>query len=80
MPAALEAHEGFKGAIATTELTLQFEVPDAPEGTEQTYLITLAGGSVQATAGPGASPDVTITNTYETAVAIWNLRTPRWLS
>ena len=68
--AALQAHEGFKSAIAGTELTLQFEVPDAPEGTERTYLITLSGGSVQATAGPGASPDVTITNSYETAIAI----------
>ena len=67
---ALQAHEGFKGATATTELTLQFEVSDAPEGTEHTYLITLSGGSVQASAGPGASPDVTITNSYETAAAI----------
>jgi len=68
--AALQAHEGFKGAIAGTELTLQFEVPDAPEGTERTYLIAISGGGVQATAGPGASPDVTITNSYETAIAI----------
>ena len=67
---ALQAHEGFKGATATTELTLQFEVSDAPAGTEPVYLITLGGGSVQATAGPGASPDVTIVNTYETAVAV----------
>ena len=68
--AALEAHEGFKGAIVGTELALQFEVPDAPEGTSGTYLIAVSGGSVQATAGPGASPDVTITNSYETAIAI----------
>jgi len=68
--AALGAHEGFKGAIAGTELALQFEVPDAPEGTAGTYLIAVSGGSVQATAGPGASPDVTITNSYETAIAI----------
>ena len=67
---ALQAHEGFKGATTTTELTLQFEVSDAPAGTEPVYLITLGGGSVQATAGPGASPDVTIVNTYETAVAV----------
>ena len=67
---ALQAHEGFKGATATTELTLQFEVSDAPAGTEPVYLITLGGGSVQATAGPGAGPDVTIVNSYETAVAV----------
>ncbi len=70
LAAALQAHEGFKSATASTELTLQFEIPDAPEGTEHTYLITLSGGSVQASAGPGASPDVTITNNYETARAI----------
>ena len=70
LAAALQAHEGFKSATASTELTLQFEIPDAPEGTEHTYLITLSGGSVQASAGPGAGPDVTITNSYETAAAI----------
>ena len=70
LAAALEAHEGFKSAIANTELTLQFDVTDAPEGALGTYLITIGGGGVQASAGPGASPDVTITNNYETAVAI----------
>ncbi len=70
LTAALQAHEGFRSATATTELTLQFEIPDAPEGTEHTYLITLGGGTIQASAGAGASPDVTITNSYETAAAI----------
>ncbi|MBN2114056.1 MAG: SCP2 sterol-binding domain-containing protein [Acidimicrobiia bacterium] len=70
LTAALEGHEGFKSAIASTELTLQFEVPDAPEGTEGTYLITISGGSVRATPGPGENPEVTIINNYETAVAI----------
>lgn len=70
LTAALKAHEGFTSAIAGTELTLQFEIPDAPEGTEGTYLITISGGSVEAAAGPGENPDVTITNSYETAVAI----------
>ena len=70
LTAALDAHAGFKSAIASTELTLQFEVPDAPAGTEGVYVIAVSGGGVTATAGPGASPDVTITNNYETAVAI----------
>ena len=70
LTAALEAHAGFKSAIASTELSLQFEVPDAPEGTEKTYLIGISGGGVSASAGPGASPDVTISNNYETAIAI----------
>ena len=67
---ALNAHEGFKSATATTELTLQFEVTDAPEGMEKTYLVALSGGSAQASAGPGASPDVTISSNFETAAAI----------
>ena len=70
LTAALEAHAGFKGAIASTELSLQFDTTDAPEGTEKNYLISISGGSAAATAGPGASADVTITNNYETAVAI----------
>jgi putative sterol carrier protein len=67
---ALAAHEGFRSAISNTEMTLQFNVPDAPPGTEGTYLISIAGGMAQATAGPGENPDVTITNSYETAAAI----------
>jgi putative sterol carrier protein len=68
--AALEAHQGFKDAIATTELSLQFEVTDAPEGTLSTYLVTISGGSARATAGPGDNPDVIVKNDYATAVAI----------
>lgn len=70
LTATLGTHEGFMSAIASTELSLQFEVPDAPEGTQGVYLIEISGGTVRATAGPGASPDVTITNNYETAVAL----------
>ncbi len=66
----VNANESFKAAIATVELTLQFEVTDAPEGTEGTYHLAIADGTL--TAGPGAAdePDATITNDYATAVAI----------
>jgi putative sterol carrier protein len=70
LTATLAAHEGFKSAIGNTELSLQFDVPDAPEGSEKSYLIAIGGGAARATAGAGASPDVTITENYETAVAM----------
>jgi len=64
LTATLEAHQGFKSAIGNTELTLQFDIP------EGSYLVTIGGGSVKLVPGGGAAPDVTITNNYETAVAI----------
>jgi len=66
----LNAHEGFASSIANTELALQFEVPDAPEGTEGTYYLKIADG--QAVCGTGAldDADATISNDYETAIAI----------
>jgi len=70
LTATLAAHDGFRSAIGNLEMTLQFEVPDAPEGTEKVYLITIGGGLARATAGPGQNPDVTITNSYQTAMAL----------
>lgn len=70
LTAALAAHDGFKSAISNTQLSLQFEVPDAPEGAEKVYTITVEGGAARVVAGPGASPDITIVNNYETAAAL----------
>lgn len=70
LSAALAAHEGFSKAIASTEISLQFEVTDAPEGAESVYAITVAGGAARVAAGPAESPDVTIASNYETAAAI----------
>jgi putative sterol carrier protein len=67
---ALNAHAGFKGAIANVDLTMQFAVSDAPADKETHYYIDVADGSVLAAAGDAAEPDVTITNNYETAVAL----------
>jgi putative sterol carrier protein len=67
---ALNAHSGFKGAIANVDLTLQFSVGDAPAEKESRYYIDVADGSVLAAPGDAAEPDVTITNNYETAVAL----------
>ena len=66
----LNGHDGFKAAIANVDLSLQFEVTDAPEGSESRYFISVGGGTAEAGAGDAEAPDVTITNNYETAVAV----------
>ena len=68
--AAVSTHEGFVSSIGDVDLTLQFEVPDAPEGAETTYFMQIANGQLAAGAGPAEAPDATITNDYETAAAI----------
>jgi putative sterol carrier protein len=66
----LNGHDGFKNAIANVELTLQFEVSDAPEGSEDHYYVSVSGGSAAAVAGDAEAPDASISNNYETAVAV----------
>lgn len=66
----VNAHDGFKNAIANVDLTLQFEVTDAPEETNNHYYIAIAEGVAKAVAGDADEPDATITNNYETATAI----------
>lgn len=70
LSAALAAHEGFSQAIASADISLQFEVTDAPEGAEKIYSIVVKGGNATVAAGPLDSPDVTIANNYETAAAM----------
>ena len=67
---ALNAHAGFKAAIANVDLTLQFAVTDAPVGTEGRYFVDVAEGKALAAPGDADEPDATITNTYETSVAM----------
>ena len=66
----VNANDEFTTAIANVDLTLQFETTDAPEGTEGTYYLAIADGGLAAAAGPAEEPDATISNDYETAVAI----------
>jgi len=66
----INAHDGFKSAIASVDLTLQFETSDAPEGTEAVYHIAIADGTATAAPGPAEDADATIGSTYETAVAM----------
>ena len=56
----LNGHDGFSSAIANVDLSLQFEVSDAPKGSESSYAIAIADGRA----------DVTISNDYATAVAV----------
>lgn len=67
---ALNAHDGFKNAIAGVELTLQFEVTDPPEGAEKRYHIAIAEAAAAAEAGDADEPDATISSDYATATAI----------
>jgi len=66
----VNGHDGFKNAIANVDLTLQFEITDAPEGTENRYYVSVSDGAAQAVAGDADAPDATITNDYETAITI----------
>lgn len=66
----VNGHDGFKQAITDIELTLQFEVTDAPEGSESRYYIAIGGGSAEAVPGDADNPDASIANDYETATAI----------
>lgn len=67
---AINAHEGFRSAIANVELTLQFEVTDPPEGALERYYVALTGGEAVAAPGDADNADASITNNYETAVAV----------
>jgi len=67
---ALDGHAGFQGAIAGKELALQFKVTDMPDGGEVDYYVNIAGDAAGVGLGELEAGDVTVTNSYETAVAI----------
>jgi putative sterol carrier protein len=66
---ALNAHEGFKGAMGANELTLQFNVSDGPDG-DVAYYMQAAGGTATVALGTVDGADVTVGQTYDTAAAI----------
>jgi putative sterol carrier protein len=59
----------YQAATATTDLTLQFVVTDAPDGDVE-YNVTMANGSTSFAPGALEGADATIRNNYETAMAI----------
>lgn len=69
MTSALNASDEFKSAASGQQTKLQQVVSDAPEG-ESKYYFTLDNGSAEVGLGEVADADATITQNYETAVAI----------
>ncbi len=67
--AALNAHEGFRNAIGPADLAIQFSTADAPDG-EVDYFLRASGGSTDLGIGTVENPDVTVKQTYDTAIAI----------
>lgn len=67
--AALNAHEGFRNAIGTADLTIQFNTADAPDG-DVDYYLQSTGGNTTLGVGSTEAADVTVKQSYETAAAI----------
>ncbi len=67
--AALNDHEGWKNAIGTADLGIQFQTEDSPEG-EVNYYLSAKGGNATMSLGELQSPDVTVKQSYDTASAI----------
>ncbi len=66
---ALNSHEGFKNAIGAADLAIQFHVDDTPDG-EADYYLKTSGGVANLALGAVEDPDVTVKQSYDTAVAI----------
>ncbi|HZA60430.1 MAG TPA: SCP2 sterol-binding domain-containing protein [Actinomycetota bacterium] len=66
---ALNASDAFKQAAGTQTAKIQ-NVVTTPEGESKTYL-KVEGGQAEAGVGDIDAPDATITQDYETAVALW---------
>ena len=67
--AALGQHPGFKNAIGSAELGIQFIVSDGPDGNAEYYLKSAGGASIMAV-GALENADVTVRQSYDTASAI----------
>ncbi len=66
---ALENHQGFQEAIHGIEMSIQFEVSDAPTG-DTGYHLVIAPQAVTIALGVRDDLDITIRQNYETATAI----------
>ena len=67
---ALNNHEGYKNALGSAELGIQFEVEEAPDGDVHYYLST-GGGNATVALGDLDDADVTVKQSHDTAVAIF---------
>ena len=66
---ALNTHEGFKNAIGAADLGIQFSTEGGPDG-EVDYYLKSSGGTSEMAVGALDDPDVTVKQSYDTAVAI----------
>jgi putative sterol carrier protein len=66
---ALNSSEEFQQAAANQQVKLQQIVTDPPEGTGK-YYFSLDGGKAEIDLGEVADPEATLSQDYETAVAI----------
>ncbi|MGA7098519.1 MAG: SCP2 sterol-binding domain-containing protein [Acidimicrobiia bacterium] len=66
---ALASHEGFKNAIGSADLSIQFNTDDTPDG-EVDYYLDAGGGQAVMALGTVDNPDVTVKQSYDTATAI----------
>lgn len=69
MTEALNSSDEFKSAASGQSVKLQQVVTDAPDG-ETKYYFTLDGGAVDVSLGELPDAEATLTQNYETAVAI----------
>ena len=67
---ALNASDDFQSAASGQSVKLQQVVTDTPDGGEAKYFFTLEGGKVQVGLGEITDAEATLTQSYETAVAI----------
>lgn len=67
--ACLNAHDGVQAAAKGQQGKLQNVVTGAPDG-EARYFFLLDGGQISIGRGDTEGPDATLTNDYETAVAM----------
>jgi putative sterol carrier protein len=70
MTSKLNASDEFQSAASNQATKLQQVVTDTPDGGEGKYYFTLEGGKAQVGVGEITDADATITQNYETAVAI----------
>jgi putative sterol carrier protein len=66
---ALNSNDAFKGAISGVTLSVQQNVTGGPDG-DKSYYMNIDNGEAKMAIGDAATPDVTISQDYETAVAI----------
>ncbi len=67
---ALNSSEEFKKAASGQQVKLQQVVTDAPDGGEFKYYFVLENGTAEVGIGEAADAEATLTQSYDTAVAI----------